>query len=119
MHGRGGRQAGAVGRGVRPPAEAVPLRVQAAAPDPHGPHHRRADLRVEDGLRPPRVPVCRARHGAADADRRDARAAAGAGGRAAPGAGGVLRRDSGRPDDGGVARRLVRHAFGGVDLRNR
>ncbi len=41
--------------------------------------------------------------GAAHAHRRDARAAAGPGGRAAPGAGGVLRRDPGGADDGGAA----------------
>ena len=115
VHGRGGREAGAVGRGVRPPAEALPLRLQAAARDPHRPDHRRADLRAEDRLRAPRLPVRRARHGAAHAHRRDARAAAGPGGRAAPGAGGVLRRDPRRADDGGAAvRACTRSALGAL-----
>ena len=49
--------------------------------------------------------------GAAHAHRRDARAAAGAGGRAAPGAGGVLRRDPRGADDGGAAGRRLRLAL--------
>jgi hypothetical protein len=45
--------------------EAVSLRLQEAARDLHRPHHGRADLRAEDRLRPPRVPLRRARRGAA------------------------------------------------------
>src|SRR5581483_2159037 len=105
VYGRGGGEARPVGRGVRPPAEAVPLRLQTAAPNPDRPDHVRADLRAEDRLRAPRLPGRRARASPADADRRDARAAAGPGGRPAPGPGGVLRRDPGGADDGGTAGR--------------
>ena len=103
------REAGPERRGVRPPAEAVPLRLQAAARDPHRPDHRRADLRAED-RRSRTTPTCAPSTSQAlrDARRRDARAAAGAGGRAAPGAGGLLRRDPRRADDGGAARRRLR-----------
>ena len=57
-------------RGVRRPAQALSLRLRAAARDPHRPHHRRADLRAEDRLLAPRLPVRRARR------RRCARASA-------------------------------------------
>ena len=62
-HARRGRAAGPGHRGVRRPAQAVSLRLQAAPRDLHRADHRRADLRAEDRLRPPRLPLRRARRG--------------------------------------------------------
>ena len=78
------------------PPEALPLRLQAAARHLHRAHHRRAALRAQDGVQLPRLPLRRARGGAADARRRDARAAARPRRGAARGARAVLRRDPGR-----------------------
>ena len=46
---------------MRRPAQAISLYLQATPRDPHRPDHRRADLRFEDGLLAPRLPL-RAEH---------------------------------------------------------
>src|SRR5207302_2137442 len=46
---------------VRAPAQALSLCIQAPAPDVYSPHSRRADLRTEDGVQPPRAPLRGAR----------------------------------------------------------